>query len=85
MGSQEKDRTTRRTPWDLNRSLQTPAHEAAYLLVRNKIGCLPVVNKDGFLVGIVTETDFVSAACILLGGRVPVDELELEEHEADRV
>ena len=33
--------------------------EAALLLVKHKIGCLPVV-KAGKLVGIVTQTDFVN-------------------------
>jgi CBS domain-containing protein len=63
----------------------TPAHEAAYLILRHRIGCVPVVDKSGRLVGIVTETDFVRAAYVLLGGTVPVDQLELEELEAERV
>jgi CBS domain-containing membrane protein len=63
----------------------TPAHEAAYLLLRHKIGCVPVVGEHGRLVGIVTEADFVRVAYTLLGGRVAVDQLELEEEEADRV
>ena len=36
----------------------TPVAEAARVLVEKKIGCLPVV-KDGKLVGILTEGDFV--------------------------
>jgi CBS domain-containing protein len=60
-------------------SPETVAHQAAYLLVHHKIGCLPVVSDQGLLVGIVTDTDFVSAACVLLGGHVPIDELEREE------
>ncbi len=43
----------------------TPADEAAALLVRHKIGCLPVV-EDGALVGIVTEADFLSWAVGML-------------------
>lgn len=39
-------------------SPETPADEAAALLVQHKIGCLPVV-EDGTLVGIVTEADFL--------------------------
>ena len=62
----------------------TPACEAAYLLLRDKIGCLPVV-AGGRLVGIITVSDFVRIAYSLLGGKVPVDQLELEEEEADRV
>jgi CBS domain-containing membrane protein len=64
---------------------QTPAHEAAYLILRYRIGCVPVVEPDGRLVGIVTDTDFVRAAYVLLGGTVPVEQLELEELEAERV
>ena len=37
----------------------TPVADAARLMVERKIGCLPVVEGDA-LVGIVTETDFVS-------------------------
>jgi CBS domain-containing protein len=66
-------------------SAGTAAHEAAYLLVRHKIGCVPVTDDDGKLVGIVTESDFVRLAYTLLGGKVPIDQLELEEHEADGV
>jgi CBS domain-containing protein len=62
----------------------TAAHEAAYLLIRHRIGCVPVTEADGRLVGIVTETDFVRIAYGYLGGRVPVDELEDEEHESER-
>ena len=64
---------------------ETAAHEAAYLLLRHSIGCLPVTDNDDVLVGIVTETDFVRAAYTLLGGRVPIDQLELEEKEAEKV
>lgn len=61
----------------------TPAFEAAYLLLRYDIGCVPVTDARGTVIGIVTDTDFVRAAYTLLGGRVPVDELEAEEREAD--
>jgi CBS domain-containing protein len=64
---------------------ETPAHEAAYLILRHRIGCVPVVSSEGLLVGIVTDTDFVRAAYVLLGGTVAVDQLELEELEAERV
>lgn len=63
----------------------TAAHEAAYLLLRYAIGCLPVTDEEEVLVGIVTETDFVRAAYSLLGGKVPIDQLELEEKEAEQV
>ena len=63
----------------------TAAHEAAYLILHHKIGCVPVVDDGGRLVGILTDSDFVRAAYTLLGGKVPVDQLELEELEAERV
>jgi CBS domain-containing protein len=36
--------------------------EAAQLLLRHKIGCLPVVDPAGAPVGLVTETDLLCAA-----------------------
>lgn len=36
----------------------TPIYEAAYTMMENKIGCLPVISNDE-LVGILTEEDFV--------------------------
>ena len=43
-------------------SPDTGAGEAARLLVRRKIGCLPVVDAKGVVVGLVTETDLLRAA-----------------------
>lgn len=63
----------------------TPACEAAYLLLRHDIGCVPVTDEDSRLLGIITDTDFVRVAYRCLGGAVPVDQLEDEEREADRV
>jgi CBS domain-containing membrane protein len=40
----------------------TTLEEAARMLVRRKIGCLPVVRPDGTMSGLVTETDLLSAA-----------------------
>jgi CBS domain-containing protein len=37
----------------------TPIVEAAEMLVASKFGCLPVVDSQGKLVGIVTEHDFL--------------------------
>jgi len=39
-------------------SPDTPIAEAAKLIVDNRIGCLPVVEADNKLVGIITEHDF---------------------------
>lgn len=63
----------------------TPAHEAAYLLLRYAIGCVPVTDSHNRLVGIVTDTDFVRVAYQSLGGVVPVSEIEAEEREAEKV
>ena len=38
---------------------EEPAAEAGRRMVRHKIGCLPVVDEGGRLVGIVTEEDFL--------------------------
>jgi CBS domain-containing membrane protein len=40
---------------------ETPLAEAARLMMERKIGCLPVL-KNGHLVGIITEGDFVALA-----------------------
>jgi acetoin utilization protein AcuB len=40
-------------------SPDTPIGEAASLLLKHKIGCLPVIDKDGSAVGIVTDADFL--------------------------
>jgi CBS domain-containing protein len=42
---------------------ETPITVAARLLLDKRIGCLPVVNAQQELVGIVTSTDFV--ACVV--------------------
>jgi CBS domain-containing membrane protein len=40
--------------------------EAASILLENKYGCLPVVDGDGVLVGILTEADFLQLTVRLL-------------------
>jgi CBS domain-containing protein len=39
----------------------TPLQQAAALLARHKIGGLPVVGKEGAVVGVITETDMLIA------------------------
>jgi CBS domain-containing protein len=46
-------------------SPETTTVEAIDRMRRNKVGCLPVV-KDGRLVGIVTEHDFIELSAVLL-------------------
>jgi CBS domain-containing membrane protein len=42
--------------------------EAARMMWEAKIGCLPVTEEDGTLVGIITEADFIRLSVQLLGG-----------------
>jgi acetoin utilization protein AcuB len=44
--------------------------EAAQVMIRNKVGCLPVV-EEGVVVGIITEIDMMAQLTQLLGGNVP--------------
>lgn len=44
--------------------------DAALVMVKNKIGCLPVVEDD-IVVGIITEIDMLVELVDLLGGGVP--------------
>ena len=39
-----------------------PTRDALNLMLQHKIGCLPVVNQENELVGIVTERDFLPIA-----------------------
>ncbi len=49
----------------------TPIENAARIMVDNKIGGLPVVNEDGAVVGIITETDIFKTFLELIGARKP--------------
>jgi acetoin utilization protein AcuB len=42
-------------------TLDMPIAEAASLMVDHRIGGLPVVDKKGFVVGVITETDIFRA------------------------
>ncbi len=42
-------------------TLKTSVQAAARMMLRKKIGCLPVVKKDGELAGLITETDVLRA------------------------
>ncbi|MCP4899214.1 MAG: CBS domain-containing protein [bacterium] len=44
----------------------TPVSEAARTLLKNKYGCLPVVDDEGVLVGMITEADFLRLTVRLL-------------------
>jgi len=41
---------------------ETPAHEAAQLMIDLKIGSVAVVDETGTLVGLVTQTDYLDLA-----------------------
>ncbi len=43
---------------------------AAQIMIKNKVGCLPVVEDD-IVVGIITEVDMLAELSDLLGGSVP--------------
>jgi len=43
-------------------SPETPTEEAARLMLRHRIGCLPVLDPTGTPVGLLTETDLLRAA-----------------------
>ncbi|WP_394193567.1 HPP family protein [Pseudoalteromonas atlantica] len=45
---------------------EQPLHEVANFFVENRHGCMPVVDKDNNLVGILTSSDFVRLAAALL-------------------
>ena len=47
------------------------AADVCLRMVRQKIGCLPVVEPDGRLVGIVTEEDFLRWSATVLAARAP--------------
>lgn len=39
-----------------------PAHLAAQLMLDHKIGSLPVVDEEGTLIGVITQTDYLELA-----------------------
>ncbi|MCB1755220.1 MAG: CBS domain-containing protein [Gammaproteobacteria bacterium] len=55
----------------------TSLRVAAQILVARKFGCLPVTDKQGKLVGIITDSDFVNIAANLL------EQMEFQEPDED--
>jgi CBS domain-containing membrane protein len=45
---------------------ETPLRDAALLMLRGKLGCLPVLDAENDLIGILTEADFVKLSAALL-------------------
>lgn len=55
----------------MHRSVRTvgpevPVAEAARILLENKYGCLPVIDGEGTLLGLITEADFLRLTVLLL-------------------
>ena len=50
--------------------------QAGKVLWESKIGCLPVVDGEGALVGMLTKSDFIRVALQLMGSDVKRDDLE---------
>ncbi|MGC9422767.1 MULTISPECIES: CBS domain-containing protein [Vibrio] len=65
---------------------QAGLKESAKYMQRHKVGCLPVVSK-GELVGIITDSDFVTIAINLLELQEDAepDEIELDESMEDNL
>jgi CBS domain-containing protein len=55
----------------------TPLDEAARTLVGRKIGCLPVVDPDGALLGLVTDTDLLAVAYLAADDAEPGRTIEV--------
>ena len=50
--------------------------EAGKLMWDSKVGCLPVVDVAGKVVGIITEADFIAVALELLGSQITKSDIE---------
>ncbi len=50
--------------------------QAGKVLFESKVGCLPVVDADGGLVGMITKSDFIRVALHLLGSELKRDDVE---------
>ncbi len=55
---------------------ETPIDEAVDLILTHKIGCLPVIDKDGSTAGIVTDVDFLRYLAKELREKRAVESLE---------
>lgn len=54
-------------------------NDAAHLVHKNKFGCLPVVDRDHRLLGIITDHDFVEITIELLDMMEQREPLEIED------
>jgi acetoin utilization protein AcuB len=62
---------------------ETPVEDAAVLMLRHKIGALPVVRADR-VVGIVTESDIFRTLIKVMGALQPSSRLQLELSDLPR-
>jgi CBS domain-containing protein len=60
---------------------ELPLIQAARLMIRRQIGCLPVVREGDTLVGLLTETDLLRAAYLEEDAELRVDALEAKEED----
>ena len=60
----------------------TPLSEAAYLILRHRIGSLPACDLHGEMAGSLTEADYVRLAYPLVGG-VDLEDRAVEKHESE--
>ena len=52
---------------------EVSVREAATLMLETKVGCLPVVDEENILVGILTESDFIKLSIWFLDSTEVVD------------
>jgi len=62
---------------------KTSIRSAAQLILKHKVGCLPVINNEGKMAGIVTDTDFVAITTQLLEIMEETDPVSYDELLAD--
>ena len=55
---------------------EDPLIQAGKVLYESKIGCLPVVDAEGHLLGILTKSDFIRVALELLGSGIERPDVE---------
>jgi acetoin utilization protein AcuB len=48
----------------------TPIEQAARVMVENQVGCLPVADTDGIVVGLITKNDLLTQLSEMMAGRV---------------
>jgi CBS domain-containing protein len=57
---------------------KTTLHRALKLMIRSKFGCLPVIDGEGVLVGLITEFDLVKFAAHFIRDLDEVEKVALD-------